>query len=130
MHDMERKIDMQKPEQNKRFTLTNTPYMFIPKRLDAAERSETSHFPVNVLFVSFRSRDGRLQAGSALYEPDFDTYHRKKHLHSMRYRNVYGGGSYLVVTYDEENRRYRGEKSINGTLVGSAGGGDWQSFFT
>jgi hypothetical protein len=102
--------------------------MFIPKRLEVTEKPEMSNFPVNVLFVSFRIADGRLQAGSALYEPDFDTYHREENQTSMKYHNVYGGG-YLVVTFDEIDRRYRGEKSVNRKPVGLSIGGDWQSFF-
>jgi hypothetical protein len=35
----------------------------------------------------------------------------------MRYNNIYGGECCLVIVYDEKNRRYRGEKLINGKPV-------------
>jgi hypothetical protein len=47
--------------------------------------SEYSHFPLNVLFVSYRNAGGRLQSGAALYEPDFRMYRKQGHVSSMRY---------------------------------------------
>lgn len=111
--------------------MPNRPTAFIPKRLSVANKPEYSHFPVNVLFLSYRNKDGRLQAGSALYEPDFHTYREKGHLTSMNYHNVYGGECYLEIDYDEKGIRYRGEKFVNGKSAGSAYGGDnWELFFT
>jgi hypothetical protein len=131
VHVIERKKDMRKPEQNEPIKLNKTHYMFIPKRLEIAERPEMSRFPANVLFLSFRNTDGRLQAGSALYEPDFDTYHSEQGLCSMRYHNVYGGDCYLAVTYHERNGQYRGEKFVNGKRVSVTVSTDnWRSFFT
>lgn len=49
----------------------------------------------------------------------------------MRYHNIYGSECYLGIDYDEKNRRYRGEKFVDGKSVGSADGGDnWELFFT
>jgi hypothetical protein len=111
--------------------ITRTPNAFIPHRLEVPNKPEYSHFPRNVLFVSYRNQDGRLQAGSALYDPDFHTYRKHGHLISMRYRNVYGGECHVVINFDEKDRRYHGEKFVNGKLVGFAYGGDnWQLFFT
>ena len=121
---------MQESEQNGTIKLHKTRYMFIPKRLEVTEWPEMSRFPANVLFLSFRNADGRLQAGSALYEPDLDTYNREQGLCSMRYHNIYGGECYLVVSYHERDRQYRGEKFVNGKRVSvTAGTDNGRSFF-
>jgi hypothetical protein len=121
---------MQEPKKNEPIQFNKTLYMFIPKRLEVTEKTEMSRFPANVLFVGFRKADGRLQAGSALYEPDFGTYNSEPGLCSMRYHNIYGGECYLVVSYHEENRLYRGEKFVNGKPVSVTTGTDnWLSFF-
>lgn len=104
---------------------------FIPHRLEIAWRPEWSNFPFNVLFMSHTIKDGQNVTGSALYEPDFHTYRKEGDLSLMRYHNIYGGECYLMIAYDEKNKRYRGEKFVNGESVGSADGGDnWQLFFT
>jgi len=122
---------MLKPEQNQPARKKLPVYGFIPKRLKVADKPEYSHFPTNVLFASLRSMNGRLQAGSALYEPDFHTYRKEGHLSSMRYDNIYGAECHLVIDYDEKTSRYRGEKFVNGKPVGRAYGGEnWQLFFT
>jgi hypothetical protein len=122
---------MSEQKQNRRVEITKTPTGFIPNRLAVAGKPEYSHFPLNILFVSYRNLDGRLQSGSALYEPDFQTYQKKGHLSSMSYHNIYGGECYLRIDYEENNRLYRGDKFVNGKLVGSADSGDnWELFFT
>lgn len=104
---------------------------FIPHRLEIPRRPELSAFPLNVLFTSRKIENGAEISGSALYEPDFDTYRKDGDVSSMRYRNLYGTTSHLVIAYDEKNKRYRGEKFVNGKLVVLAeGGDDWQRFFT
>ena len=103
---------------------------FVPHRLEIPRRPELSAYPLNVLFMSRTIKNGVQISGSALYEPDFDTYRKDGDVSSMRYHNIYGTTSHLVIAYDEKNRRYHGEKSVNGTLVVSADGGDdWQRFF-
>ena len=122
---------MPEQKQNQRVEISKTPNAFIPYRLAVANKPEYSHFPLNVLFMSCRNTDGRLQSGTALYEPDFNTYRKEGHLSSMRYHNVYGGECYLGIDYDEKDRRHRGEKFVNGKLVGSADGdNNWELFFT
>ena len=92
---------------------------------------EFDHFPLNVLFVSYTVKDGQRVSGTALYKPDFNTYRKDGHLSLMRYHNVYGGECYLMISYDEKNKQYRGEKFVNGKLAVSADGGDdWDLFFT
>ena len=121
---------MPNQKENQRVKIPRTATAFIPKRLAVADRPEYSHFPCNVLFVSYRNADGRLQAGTALYEPDLQTYRKEGHLSSMNYHNIYGSECRLRIVYDEKNRRYRGEKFLNGKSVGCAYGVDnWQLFF-
>ncbi len=118
-------------EENQRVRIPKTRTAFIPHRLEVANKPDYSHFPRNVLFMGYRNVDGRLHAGTALYEPDFHTYRKEGHLSSLRYHNIYGGECYLGIDYDEKNRRYRGEKFVNGKSVGCAYGDDnWQLFFT
>ena len=122
---------MLEQKRNQRVKISKTPSAFIPQRLEVPNKPEYSHFPRNVLFVSYRNQDGRLQGGAALYEPDFHSYRKEEQLGSMRYSNVYGGDCYLRIEFDEKESRYRGEKFINGKPAGSAyGGGNWQLFFT
>jgi len=48
----------------------------------------------------------------------------------MKYRNVYGGDCYLIISYNEKNKQYHGEKFVNGKSMGSAYGNDnWNMFF-
>ena len=104
---------------------------FIPHRLEVPGRPELSAFPLNVLFVKSKIEKGVQISGSALYEPDLDTYRKDGDVSSMRYHNIYGTTSHLVIARDEENKTYHGEKFVNGKLVVSAeGGDDWQRFFT
>lgn len=110
--------------------ITKTPSAFIPHRLEIQNKPEYSYFPCNVMFVSYRNQNGRLQSGSALYQPDFQTYQKECYLSSLGYHNVYGGDCRLVISFDEKNRGYHGEKFVDGQLVGFAYGGDiWQLFF-
>src|ERR1035441_5927347 len=103
---------------------------FIPHRLDVPGRPELSAFPLNVLFVERKIEKGVQISGSALYEPDFDTYRKDGDVSSMRYHNIYGTTSHLVIARDEKNKTYHGEKLVNGKLVVAAdGGADWQRVF-
>ncbi len=104
---------------------------FIPYRLEIDGGPELSNFPLNVAFMSFTVKEGKNVSGSALYEPDLSTYSKDGYTGRMQYHNIHGGDCRLVITYDEENKKYCGEKIINGTVVVSASGGDnWQDFFT
>ncbi|MCX6789177.1 MAG: hypothetical protein NTZ42_01015, partial [Candidatus Gribaldobacteria bacterium] len=105
-------------------------YAFVPHRLEIASKPEWNNFPFNVVFMSFKIKDGKQISGTALYEPDFDTYQKDGCLNSMRYHNAYGGDCHLIITYDEEKKKYHGEKFVNGELVVSADGADnWRMFF-
>ena len=122
---------MLEQKENPRVRILKTRTAFIPQRLEVPKKPEYSHFPRNVLFASYRNADGRLQAGTALYEPDLHTYRKQGYLNSMRYRNVYGDECHLEIYYDEKNSRYRGGKFMNGKSVGCAYGGEnWRLFFT
>lgn len=103
---------------------------FVPHRLEIVGKPELNHYPFNVMFMSYTIRDGQKISGTALYEPDFNTYGKDGSLSAMRYRNAYGGDCYLIIGYDEEKKLYHGDKFVNGKLVGSADGGDdWNTFF-
>lgn len=112
--------------------IAKTSSAFVPHRLEIPNKPEYSHFPVNVLFASYRNGNGngRLQAGSAVYEPDFKSYRKEGDRSSMLYHNIYANDCYLRIYFDEKNRRYRGEKFINGKSVSLTEGGDnWELFF-
>lgn len=120
-------VDKQKAKETlKRGTF----FSFIPHRLEIAGRPELNNFPLNVMFIGWTVRDGQRLSGTAIYEPEFHTHKKDGHLSSMKYRNAYGGDCHLVIAYDEKNKKYVGEKFVNGKLVGLAtGGNDWKSFF-
>ena len=101
---------------------------FIPKRMDIAE-SIMFHFPQNVAFGKFGRKDGHNVFGTALYEPKLDTFEQEGEKYSMKYRNAYGGDSWLLVTYDSAGKSYRGEKFINGKSIGISFGTEWRMFF-
>jgi hypothetical protein len=104
---------------------------FIPCRLEIKGRPELEHFPFNVLFMRWKvNEEGKKVSGTALYEPEFHTYKKEGKISSMRYRNIYGNNSCLVIIYDEEEKQYHGEKFIKGESVGFADGkDDWNKFF-
>ena len=103
---------------------------FVPHHLEVPGRPELSAFPLNVLFVKSKIENGVQISGSALYEPDLDTYRKDGDVSSMKYHNIYGSTSHLVIARNEKNKTYHGEKFVNGKLVVSADGGDdWQRFF-
>ena len=103
---------------------------FVPHRLEMKQFPEFYNFPYNVLFMRYGTRDGKQVSGSAIYEPEFWTYKKEDNLSSMRYHNIYGGDSYLMITCDEKDQKYRGEKFVSGKSVGSACGGvNWKMFF-
>ncbi|MCX6745328.1 MAG: hypothetical protein NTX82_07465 [Candidatus Parcubacteria bacterium] len=117
-------------EESQKAMERGTFFGFIPQRLEIKELPQFYHFPFNVLFASTCIKDGKQVSGSAVYEPDFYTYKKDGHLSCMRYHNIYGGDCHLMIAYDEENKKYLGEKFVNGEKVGSADGGpDWHLFF-
>ena len=101
---------------------------FVPKRMDIAE-SIMFHFPQNVVFGKFGTRDGKNVFSTSLYKPDLDTYSEEGEKCSMKYLNAYGGDSWLLITYDSAKKSYKGEKFINGESVGMAFGPEWKMFF-
>lgn len=102
---------------------------FVPHRLNIKERPELNIFPQNVLFASQGIRNGKNVFGDALYEPDLKSYTRKHNESSLNYHSVYGGNHWLVVKYDFLEKRYQGEKFVNGKSVGQAYGLKWEMFF-
>jgi len=102
---------------------------FVPHCLDIKERPELNIFPRNVLFADHGTRNGKNVMGDALYEPDLESYSRKRNRCSMKYHNVDGGNHWLVIKYDFLEKRYQGEKFVNGKSVGQAFGQEWNMFF-
>ncbi len=102
---------------------------FVPYRLEIAGRPELNNFPLNVLFADFTLQNGERLFGSALYEPDLESFKKDGNEFTMKYRNKYGGDCWLCIAYDELKKSYRGEKFVNGKSTGSAYGIKWQGFF-
>jgi hypothetical protein len=108
-----------------------TRFGFVPHRLEIVWKPEWNRYPFNVLFMGGKvNSDGAKMTGSAIYEPEFGTYKKTGHLSCMRYRNAYGGDCYLMIAFDEENKKYRAEKFVNGDCVSMTDGSDdWDLFF-
>lgn len=102
---------------------------FVPFPLKIPERPELNVFPLNVLFMSFGKRDGKTITGTALYEPDLETFKQEGEKFSMKYRNVYGGNCWLLIEYDATKKSYLGEKFVNEKSVVMAEGTEWNMFF-
>jgi hypothetical protein len=102
---------------------------FVPRRLEIQGRPELGIFPFNVLFAKHGTRAGRRVLGVALYQPDLASFRRDANKCVMEYRNAYGGGSRLVIEYDQSAGRYWGQKLVNDQVVGMAAGGEWSIFF-
>ncbi len=102
---------------------------FIPYKLDIAGRPELSLFPLNVLFAKYKTVDGNVVIGKALYEPDLKSLSKKGTVFRMTYRNAYGGDGRLIIRYDFLKEKYQGEKFVRGESVGQAEGTEWDRFF-
>lgn len=104
-------------------------YGFVPKHLHIQDRQELEIFPYNVLFARYKVENGKTIMGSAVYEPEIESYKKIDSLISMKYINIYGSQCWLQIDYDESNKTYRGEKFINDISVGYACGVNWNMFF-
>ena len=104
--------------------------MFIPYELELEGRPELRKFPANVLFAKVTTIDGVNVMGSALYEPDVSSFARDGTRHLLSYKNTHGGNCWLQIAYDTEKQAWKGDKIIDGKIVGCAFGNSWQRFFT
>lgn len=102
---------------------------FVPHQLKIKERPELDVFPLNVAFAKFGTRNGKNVMGTALYEPNLESFKQEEDKCSMKYHNAYGGDCWLLVTYDLAGKSYTGEKFINGKSVGISFGPEWKIFF-
>jgi hypothetical protein len=102
---------------------------FVPKHLDVPGRPELSKFPLNVVFASIGKSGGETVIGTAVYDPEVDSYAESGNTSGVRYRNAYGEGSLLIITYDKDSSTYVGEKWLQGQKVNVAVGRDWDRFF-
>lgn len=106
-------------------------FAFIPRRLEIAWQPEWHEFPFNVLFMNQKVKNGKLVKAGTIYEPDFFTYSKEGNIRTMRYHNIYGGSCYLLISYNEQEKQYCGEKYVNGKLVGSTSvKNSWELFFS
>lgn len=103
---------------------------FIPRHLEIKERPELNIFPYNVLIAMYRvNSEGKTERGLVIYEPDLSTYKDSELMQSMRYQNIYGSISSLLILYDKSKKSYECEKYLNGERIGLASGPNWNSFF-
>ncbi|OGM89729.1 hypothetical protein A2108_01275 [Candidatus Wolfebacteria bacterium GWA1_42_9] len=102
---------------------------FVPQKLEVKHRPELSVFPLNVLFVSFTSKNGLRIMGSATYEPDLASFKKEGGKSTMEYHNIYGGDNRILLIHNGEQWSYSGEKFVKGKLVGTAYGAEWDMFF-
>jgi len=103
---------------------------FVPHRLEIPDRPELGLFPFNVMFANSKNGDnGKIISATALYEPMLNTYKLDRKQCSMEYFNIYGHGSWLLITFDLANNTYRGQKYVGEKLVGEACGKEWKLFF-
>lgn len=95
-------------------------FCFCPKRLSILGRDDLSVFPFNILFMVHKDKsDGSSFLRSAIYNPDFSTFFQDDEKISMKYRNNYGGNSYVLIMFDIANFSYQGDKFLNDICVGS-----------
>ena len=105
-------------------------YAFIPHKLKIDQLPQFDNFPFNIMYMRIREENGKKITGTAVYEPEFHTYKKEGSLSSMKYRNAYGGDCYVIISYDENAKKYHGEKFINGERRWiTDGADDWKQFF-
>lgn len=103
---------------------------FVPFPLAIKERPELDLFPANVLFAKIKTEDGKTILGTALYEPDLESY--KKLLDdrcTLEYRNIYSDACRLVIEYVPETKEYTGTKFVRGEWASEASENEWDKFF-
>lgn len=100
----------------------------MPRPIETEGRPELDVFPFNVLFAKLGTRNGKNVMGTALYEPNLESFKREEDECSMKYHNAYGGDCWLLVTYDLAKKSYRGEKFVNGKSVGISFGQNGRCF--
>ena len=105
-------------------------FMFIPHELDIEGRPDLRKLPANVVFAKVGTNEGVPVMGSALYEPDLSSFSCNGSQCSLTYKNKFGGNCWLRITYHTDRQTWEGEKSVEGKIVGSASGADWNGFFT
>ena len=101
---------------------------YVPFNLEVEGRPELSLFPRNVAFSKKKNVDGKTIMGSALYEPDLETFRVWQGKVSLRYHNIHGGNCWLVIEYGPKYE-YVGKKYINDKCVWESSGPGWKMFF-
>lgn len=105
-------------------------YGFIPSPLHIEDLPELSCLPLNVMFGNDEvTPEGNPVFKSSLYEPDFLTFKKSEsNKFGMIYRNKLDARYWLEIICDEQ-KRYTGTKYKEKTMLGSANGPDWKTFF-
>jgi hypothetical protein len=102
---------------------------FVPSRLEIKERPELNVFSLNVAFASYTGKNGKIIMGTALYEPDIESFKQEPDKVSMGYHNAYGGNCRLLIEYNPLKKSYLGQKFVNDKLVWESTGVEWRMFF-
>ena len=106
--------------------------MFIPTRLEVADRPELNNFPFNILFSTITLADDNTQRQeTSVYEPDFSTFIQEGSDQRMKYYNILNPERHFCVeiVYNTDDQSYVGTKYRGDKRLGSATGPSWQGFF-
>jgi len=114
----------------------HTDFGFVPAKLHVPDRPELADFPSHIVFMSTIVSEGVTGLAEAVYEPDVGSYQARADEQgraSLDYVNVFGPDRANVTIYlgseSDPGPRYRGEKRIDDSLVGTVVGSDWSEFF-
>ena len=102
-------------------------FAFIPHKLDIEGKPELCDFPYNVLYISYKRVRGIDISGTAIYEPEIESYRIHKTAKVLDYKNIYGPGNLLIISRFKDS--WEGRKVINDKEVLIATGGNWKQFF-
>ncbi len=108
--------------------MTMQRFGFVPHRLET-DTTDLSHFPRNVLFVSYRQRGEQVISGTALYSPILATFRKSAEALEMQYVNQYCDHCRVKLRYDLAIGTYTGQKFIGERLAWQTTGDGWNSFF-
>lgn len=107
-----------------------TLYSFIPMPLVIEERPELNVFSYNVLIAMHHiNKEGKLEMGSVVYEPDLSSYKDMGIVKSLSYLNIYNPDYRLDIKYNAEEKSYRCDKFRGEERLGVADGKEWNLFF-
>lgn len=112
--------------------LAEEKYMFIPKRLEIADRPELSNFPFNILFgTACLTDDNRQIFETSEYVPDLTTFTEEGDEQKLRYYNSLDNSHshWAEIVYNTKDQSYAGTKYRGAKHAGMAFGNAWDPFF-